>query len=171
MGEEMNNPGGVELVNEVKDTGAALLALCGMIRNIAEDRTDNIDRREIEAVENFARRLSEVFLEGFDGLVAYDNRRADVPRSATQVGVGAISMTRTSRSSPMADIVERLRNEGRDAMAKHLSLGMHTLCSEAADEIERLRDELDKTFACMTEARNALSIRVTGKPWSNGPDA
>ena len=39
----------------------------------------------------------------------------------------------------MTDIVERLRSEGSDALAKHYSLGMYQLCSDAADEIERLR--------------------------------
>lgn len=38
------------------------------------------------------------------------------------------------------DIVERLRQEGEDAMRKHCSLEMWKLCAEAADEIERLRD-------------------------------
>lgn len=42
----------------------------------------------------------------------------------------------------MTDIVQRLRQEGEDAMRKHLSLGMHKLCEEAADEIERLRKAL-----------------------------
>ena len=39
----------------------------------------------------------------------------------------------------MTDIVERLRAEGSNALARHYSLGMHHLCSDAADEIERLR--------------------------------
>ena len=42
------------------------------------------------------------------------------------------------------DIVARLRTEGEDAMRKHLSLGMHALCTAAADEIERLRAEVQK---------------------------
>jgi len=37
------------------------------------------------------------------------------------------------------DIVLRLRREGENAFRKHHSLGMHKLCSEAADEIARLR--------------------------------
>lgn len=40
------------------------------------------------------------------------------------------------------DIVERLRVNGENALRKHLSLGMHGLCTEAADEIERLRAAL-----------------------------
>lgn len=41
------------------------------------------------------------------------------------------------------DIVVRLRREGEDAMRRHLSLGMHGLCAEAADEIEKLRQMVD----------------------------
>ena len=37
------------------------------------------------------------------------------------------------------DIVERLRDQGKDAFAKHYSLGMFKLCAEAADEIDHLR--------------------------------
>ena len=43
----------------------------------------------------------------------------------------------------MSDIVERLRDQGRDAFAKHYSLGMFKLCDEAAAEITRLRAELE----------------------------
>lgn len=39
----------------------------------------------------------------------------------------------------MTDIVKRLRDQGKDAFAKHYSLGMFQLCSDAVDEIERLR--------------------------------
>lgn len=39
----------------------------------------------------------------------------------------------------MDDIVTRLRDQGRDAFARHYSLGMFKLCADAADEIERLR--------------------------------
>lgn len=39
----------------------------------------------------------------------------------------------------MSDIVERLRDQGRDAFAKQYSLGMWKLCAEAAEEIEYLR--------------------------------
>ena len=42
----------------------------------------------------------------------------------------------------MSDIVERLRDQGRDAFARHYSLGMFKLCDEAAAEIERLRAQL-----------------------------
>jgi hypothetical protein len=44
----------------------------------------------------------------------------------------------------MSDIVERLRDQGKDAFAKHYSLGMFKLCDEAAQEIERLRAELKR---------------------------
>jgi hypothetical protein len=43
----------------------------------------------------------------------------------------------------MSDIVDRLRDQGRDAFAKQYSLGMWKLCAEAADEIERLRSDID----------------------------
>ena len=39
----------------------------------------------------------------------------------------------------MIDIVERLRDQGKDAFARQYSLGMFKLCDEAASEIERLR--------------------------------
>jgi hypothetical protein len=42
----------------------------------------------------------------------------------------------------MSDIVERLREQGKDAFARQYSLGMFKLCTEAADEIERLRKGL-----------------------------
>lgn len=42
----------------------------------------------------------------------------------------------------MTDIVERLRDQGRDAFAKHYSLGTFKLCDEAAKEIEMLREKL-----------------------------
>lgn len=53
------------------------------------------------------------------------------------------------------DIVEKLRAEGENAMRKHLSLGMHALCSEAADEIERLRkeDEVNNDIIGMLRAQ------------------
>lgn len=35
-------------------------------------------------------------------------------------------------------LVYRLRREGENAMRQHLSMGMHKLCAEAADEIDRL---------------------------------
>lgn len=38
----------------------------------------------------------------------------------------------------MHELVSRLRREGENAMRRNLSLGMHALCAEAADEIERL---------------------------------
>jgi len=50
----------------------------------------------------------------------------------------------------MTDIVERLRDQGKDAFAKHYSLGMFKLCADGADEIERLRkgiqDYLDGNY-------------------------
>lgn len=45
----------------------------------------------------------------------------------------------------MADIVQRLRDQGVDAFARHYSLGMFKLCAEAADEIDRLRDIARRT--------------------------
>lgn len=44
----------------------------------------------------------------------------------------------------MTDIVERLRDQGKDAFSRHYSLGMFGLCTEAADEIEKLRKQLDQ---------------------------
>jgi len=38
------------------------------------------------------------------------------------------------------DIVPKLRREGKDAFHKHYSLGMHKICSDAVDEIDRLRE-------------------------------
>lgn len=35
-------------------------------------------------------------------------------------------------------LVEILRSQGEDAFAKHYSLGMWSICVQAADEIERL---------------------------------
>lgn len=40
------------------------------------------------------------------------------------------------------ELVNRLRDQGKDAFARQYSLGMFKLCDEAADEIERLRAEL-----------------------------
>jgi len=40
------------------------------------------------------------------------------------------------------DIAVRLLREGENAQRKHLSLGMWQLCSDAAGEIYRLRDQL-----------------------------
>lgn len=51
------------------------------------------------------------------------------------------------------DIVDRLRAEGADAMRRHYSLGMHTLCSEAADEIDRLR-------AAMKRAAGIIDVNI-----------
>lgn len=45
----------------------------------------------------------------------------------------------------MSEIVDRLRLQGENAMRQHLSLGMHKLCTEAADEIERLYALVDET--------------------------
>lgn len=42
----------------------------------------------------------------------------------------------------MSDIVKRLRDQGNDAFAKHYSLGMFKLCTEAAEQIEWLQDQL-----------------------------
>jgi len=42
----------------------------------------------------------------------------------------------------MSDLVERLRAQGKDAFAKHYSLGMFKLCDEAADHIETLEAAL-----------------------------
>jgi uncharacterized protein (DUF1778 family) len=44
------------------------------------------------------------------------------------------------------DIVARLRAEGENAMRQHLSLGMHKLCNDAADEIERLRATINSAY-------------------------
>lgn len=43
----------------------------------------------------------------------------------------------------MSPLVESLRTQGENALRRHLSLGMHKLCTEAADEIERLRKALE----------------------------
>lgn len=67
----------------------------------------------------------------------------------------------------MDDIVARLRREGENAMRKHLSMGMHGLCAEAAHEIERCReiayDEELKSKAMADEVRRlqrALTLSV-----------
>lgn len=52
------------------------------------------------------------------------------------------------------DIVERLRNEGKDAFTRKYSLGMFLLCTEAADEIERLRNILAQARTCRCLACN-----------------
>jgi len=67
----------------------------------------------------------------------------------------------------MTDIVERLRWSGQDAMTKNLSLGMAKLHAEAADEIERLREDLDEAVKTVRRwHRAALTMRdmsITGK--------
>lgn len=52
---------------------------------------------------------------------------------------GSDPLDASTGAAKMTDIVDRLRAEGADAMHKHLSLGMHGLCADAANEIERLR--------------------------------
>jgi hypothetical protein len=42
----------------------------------------------------------------------------------------------------MIELEQRLRDQGKDAFAKHYSLGMWKLCIEAADVIQRLRGAL-----------------------------
>lgn len=55
----------------------------------------------------------------------------------------------------MDDLIERLRDQGKDAFAKQYSLGMWKLCEEAASAIERLRAALDRYALhddnCVTE--------------------
>jgi len=58
----------------------------------------------------------------------------------------------------MSDIVERLRDQGRDAFARHYSLGMFKLCDEAAAEIERLRAQL--AASADAKIREALSAFI-----------
>ena len=63
----------------------------------------------------------------------------------------------------MSDLVERLRAQGKDAFAKHYSLGMFKLCDEAADRIEALEEALHKIdditidHTAMGIARKALA--------------
>ena len=51
---------------------------------------------------------------------------------------------------PTEDIVARLRWSGQDAITRHVSLGMHKLHAEAADEIDRLREALRPLAAWAT---------------------
>jgi hypothetical protein len=48
------------------------------------------------------------------------------------------------------DIVKRLRDQGKDAFARQYSLGMFKLCDEAADEIERQREEVSRLTAALS---------------------
>lgn len=70
----------------------------------------------------------------------------------------------------MSDIVTRLRDQGKDAFAKHYSLGMFKLCDEAASEIERLRKALENVWNYSNDpqvvqmARKALDGIPVGPP-------
>jgi hypothetical protein len=55
----------------------------------------------------------------------------------------------------MDDIVKRLRDQGKDAFARHYSLGVFKLCDEAATEIERLR----AAFLACLQAENECATR------------
>ena len=75
-------------------------------------------------------------------------------------------MTSTTEQEIASDIVTRLRAEGENAMRQHLSLGMHKLCAEAADEIARLRSYLgsggeNKLQVEFTEMRSLAEVRTT----------
>ena len=61
----------------------------------------------------------------------------------------------------MTDIVDRLRAEGKDALAKHASLGMYGLCSDAADEIERLRSSLADAFSAYFQTNDGTKAAPT----------
>jgi hypothetical protein len=68
----------------------------------------------------------------------------------------------------VSDIVQRLRDQGKDAFAKHYSLGMFKLCDEAADEIERLRLVFEQVkTVCFDNAadtvRHDLALKFVGK--------
>lgn len=58
----------------------------------------------------------------------------------------------------MSDIVDRLRDQGKDAFARQYSLGMFKLCTEAADEIEQLREQNERY-------RKALQIISGSADW------
>lgn len=80
----------------------------------------------------------------------------------------------------MSDIVERLRDQGKDAFAKHYSLGMFKLCAEAADEIERQRAiiiafvaayELQDADNLTDEMRDVYATAYALSPADHIPDA
>lgn len=66
----------------------------------------------------------------------------------------------------MSDLVRQLRKEGSDAMRKHLSMGMWSLCEQAADEIDRLRARAEAAEAALTRAldRAPKDASVLGEP-------
>ena len=54
------------------------------------------------------------------------------------------------------DLVKILRGQGKDAFAKHYSLGMYKICVDAADEIERLRAKLDRARKALEQAQDCI---------------
>lgn len=64
-------------------------------------------------------------------------------------------------STPAPDLLDRLRDMGcdREPFTPAHKDCICRLTNEAANEIERLRNELDKSEAHATEARNVLAIR------------
>ena len=64
------------------------------------------------------------------------------------------------------DLVARLRAQGTDAFAKHYSLGMFKLCTEAADEIERLRSDIEMLKDPNVVHINMLRGGITKPSWA-----
>lgn len=52
----------------------------------------------------------------------------------------------------MTNLVQRLRDQGKDAFAKQYSLGMFKLCDEAAERIEELERLLREARRCCDPA-------------------
>lgn len=62
----------------------------------------------------------------------------------------------------MGDLVRRLRDQGKDAFAKHYSLGMFKLCTEAADRIEELEEAMRLTRRALKEESDHLTESLEG---------
>jgi hypothetical protein len=58
-------------------------------------------------------------------------------------------------------LLSRLRVEGADRLRKHYSLGMWELCSEAADEIDRL-EKIEKAAKALRYAMRRNDVYSAG---------
>ena len=54
------------------------------------------------------------------------------------------------------ELVELLRQESESALRQHLSMGMHQLCTRAADAIERLTADLERTRTELDSERSFI---------------
>jgi hypothetical protein len=61
-------------------------------------------------------------------------------------------------SSELRALIERLRREGENSMRKHLSLGMHSLCAEAADALKHLTSPPPRPTGWPSEEEVALAL-------------